>query len=405
MTSSPRPRLLLIMALAVITCLYILFLVSNVFLLLAMHSVSPSHVVSTPQQLPQADFARFWYVGKMLLVQRAAQFGVVLALPPWWHQVFQIDILSLGSDPSQIWLYPPTMGVLAVPFGLLPLGFSFWVWRMASLAVAAFLLRYAGLDWPIIVLGLASPAEIHDLVSGQTGALTGGLLTAGLLCLDRKPQTGGVLTALLCIKPQAALFLPLILLQRRFWPALAAFIMTVAAVVAVSVLLEGAQSWVWYLTVAEPQSALVMNAPDGHLARDGISVLMMARSLHIGLRWAWLLQGLSFLIAGWLFWNAWRRPAEPLRRVALSLCLAVLMTPYGFLYDLVGFSIAMAIMMARAPDRQKPAFGVLWLLGGYANTLLNLTGVVWVPLGVIIAVILLLRAPARHDIDLAPRPA
>jgi len=91
--------------------------------------------------------------------------------------------------------------------------------------------------------------------------------------------------------------------------------------------------------------------------------------------------------------------------VALSLCLAVLMTPYGFLYDLVGFSIAMAIMMARAPDRQKPAFGVLWLLGGYANTLLNLTGVVWVPLGVIIAVILLLRAPARHDIDLAPRPA
>jgi hypothetical protein len=393
MNAPARPRLLLISAMTVIACLYALFLVSNIYLLLAMHAV-PLHATATPQQLPQADFARFWYVGKMFLVQRAAQFGVHLALPPWWHQVFTIDILSLGKDHSQVWLYPPTMGILAMAFGLLPLALSFWLWRVACLGVAAFVLRYAGLDWSIIVLGLASPAEIHDIIAGQTGALTGALLAAGLLCLDRKPRSGGVLTGLLCIKPQAALFLPLILLRRRYWPALLAFIITVTAAVAVSVLLEGVHSWVWFLTVAEPQSALVMNAPDGHLPPDGITVLVMARTLHAGVGLAWLVQAVVSLLAALLLWDAWRRPAEPLRRLALSLCLAVLMSPYGFLYDLVGFSIAMTIMMVHAPDRQKPLFGVLWLLGGYGGTLLNLTGVAWVPVGVMLAVALSWHRPA-----------
>jgi hypothetical protein len=65
--------------------------------------------------------------------------------------------------------------------------------------------------------------------------------------------------------------------------------------------------------------------------------------------------------------------------MALTICLAVLLTPYGYMYDLVGFSIAMAAMFALSPAALKPVFALLWLSGGYTGTLEKLTGFVLMP--------------------------
>jgi hypothetical protein len=337
--------------------------------------------MTATQELPQADFARFWYVGKMLCIKRAAAFGYDIPISPWFKSTFQIDILSPAAHPERIWLYPPTMGLLAMVFSCIPLALSFWCFRFACLLLAALCLRRAGLGWLVIAGGLASPAEIVDTIGGQNGALTSGLLVSALLCFDTNPRFGGALAGLLCIKPQCAFVLPFILLTRRYSKALVSFLLVLCAVICLSILAEGGGAWRWFIAVAEPQSALILNAPLNKILPSGVTVLMMARSFHASLPLAWALQGVSSAVTAVFIWRQWKTPCnDPISRMALTMCLAVLLTPYGYLYDLVGFSIGMAGMFMKSPAPQKPVFAILWLFIGYAGTLASLTGIIVVPI-------------------------
>ena len=78
--------------------------------------------------------------------------------------------------------------MLAAPFSLLPLPAAFWLWLSGSNLLAAVLLRRAGLHWAVIAAGLAGPAAFYNLLLGQNGALTAGLLVAPLLTLRRRPR-------------------------------------------------------------------------------------------------------------------------------------------------------------------------------------------------------------------------
>lgn len=385
MGAAPRPRPFFVISMALLACLYLLYLAGAASVFLAMHGAAHGRVMSAAQELPQSDFARFWYAGKMLCLRRARDFGYEIPLPHGFHSVFQIDILSAGAPAKLLWLYPPTMGLLAMVFASMNLALSFWVWRFFSLAVAAFCLRYAGLGGWVILAGLASPAELHDIIGGQNGALTGGLLVASLLCVEAKPRFGGALAGLLCIKPQAGLVLPVILLQASRRSALSACIITVAGAVLLSVLAEGWQAWWWFFTVAEPSTKNILNAALGARVPGGCTVLLMMRSFQSPLGLAWGVQIGCGIVAAWLVWRRWRRPEdEPIRRMAFTMSLAVLMTPYGFLYDLVGFSIAMAAMFACSGGWRAGMFGLLWLMGGYTLTLENLSGHVLMPVAAVI---------------------
>jgi hypothetical protein len=381
---------------AAITCLYLLFAASSLWMMWDMRVPGHSQVMTATQELPQADFARFWYVGKRLVMQRAVDFGDDMPPSSWFKAAFKIDILSPAVPPRSVWLYPPTMGILAMLFSSAPLAASFWLWRIFSLAAAGFLLRSAGLGWLPIAAGLASPAAFHDLLAGQNGTLLAGLFVSSLLYFDTKPRLGGVLAGLLCIKPQAAIGLPIILLQRARHKALRWCICTGLALTALSILLEGWQSWAWFFNVAEPASARILDLPFKDLPLGGITVLMMARSLHASMTTAWALQAVSTAIATVLIWTAWARPdGDAVRRMALTVCLAALLTPYGYMYDLVGFSIAMAAMFAISPAPLKPMFALLWLSGGYTGTFERLTGFVLMPVAAAIGAWLIWRGLSR----------
>ncbi len=360
--------------------LYILYVASSAYVMANMHAASHSHVLTATEELPQSDFARLWYVGRILQVQRAAILGVQIPLSDWFKSTFQLDILSARLHPDKAWLYPPTMGLLAMLFAAVPLPAAFWLWRAFTLSTACLSLRKAKLTWPAILAGLASTAEIHDMVGGQNGALTGGLLVAALLCIDTRPRLGGSLAGLLCIKPQMTLVLPFVLLQRGRKQALSYAAFAASAVIAASVVIEGWQPWVWFFTVAQPQSSLIMNAPLDQITGGGFTVLMMARRLHASLALSWALQMISSICSLGLIYVIWRgRGHDPVRRMAVTVSLAVLVTPYGFVYDLVGFSIAMAAMFLRGSPGAKPAYAFLWLAGGYNLSLENTTGVIVMP--------------------------
>jgi hypothetical protein len=379
-----RPRLSFGLALTIIAYLYVVYLADCIHLMVMVHSPKQPQIMSATQQLPQLDFARFWYVGKRLVVQRAADFGIRIPLPPAFARIFTLDILSPSVHPEMIWLYPPTMGLLAMISSCLPLALGFWVWRFVCLAVAAACLRHAGLGWRVILLGLASPAALLDAIGGQNGVLFAGFLVAGLLTFETKPRFGGTLAGLLSLKPQLAFVLPMILLSRRRAAALTACLLTGLILVALSVIAEGWYSWVWFFTVAEPNSARILDAPAAHMFPNGYTVLMMFRSLHASLKLAWTLQLAFSAAAAFFIWRAWYRPAgDPIARLSLTVSLALLLSPYGYGYDLVSFSIAMAAMGARATPRLSLAFALLWLTSGYAGMLANLTGLVLMPIAAI----------------------
>ncbi len=303
------------------------------------------------------------------------------AIPsPWFVKTFQINILS-PSAGKLIWLYPPTMNLLAILFAKLPLGTSFWAWRAFSGAVAGLLLRYAGLPWVVIVAGVLSPAGLHDTLGGQNGTFIGALVVSALLIMDRNPRIGGAVAGMLCIKPQAALIFPLILLQKRqkaFWSCA----IIVAGMIGVSLLVEGMKPWIWFFTVAQQVSRRILQTPfTEYFPAGGCTVFMMARSLHASLRCAWVVQACCAGGASVLVWNLWRKQNEnPVAAMAATVSLAALITPYGFLYDLTGFAIGMAAMIFSAPMCLKPVFALLWLASGYILTVANLTGLLLFPM-------------------------
>ena len=359
---------------SIIAVLYLIYLAHDMVRLVSMHDDPHSPILIASKELPQADYARFWYEGKSLFISRAEVLRQEFPNSSWLRSELKVTAPASIPHPEAGWLYPPTMGPLAVLFSFIPLALSFWVWRAATLLIAAICLRYAGLGWLVIIAGLLCPAGITDVLTGQNGALTAGLFISALLCFDTKPRFGGGLAGLLCIKPQVAIALPFILFRSRYRRALLACLLVAAAMILLSIIVGGWTSWISFITISGSISSRVMNAPINKLAPGGITVLMMARTFHATVSEAWALQAVSSATAGMIVWHIWRAPtSDQIGRTALTVCLSLLITPYGFLYDLVGFAIAMAAMFARTSNRQKPIFALLWLLSGYVGVIASLT--------------------------------
>ena len=396
-TTRPRPWPLSA-AMACIAILYLIYAFGSFSTLAAVGHDPRFGVMSATQALPELDFARFWVVGARIVwtLTGAAAFDPA---SEWFRSHIHIDILSASTAAGNIWLYPPTMGLLAVPFALIPIKLSFWLWRILSLLIATLTLRRAGLAWWVIGAGLACPAEIHDLVLGQTGALTAGLLIPALLCIDRKPAFSGILASLLCIKPQTAAVLPLILLHRAHRKAFAWWLLATDLFLALTLAIVGLGAWFFFLTVSQPKAAEILRLPFDQSPPGGYTMFTMARSLHASLAAAWSLQACATIFAGVWIWRLWRgETTDPTSRMALTICLATLLTPYGFQYDLVGFSIAMVAMLPRVPDIAKPVLGLCWLLGGYTDFITSHTGVTIVPAATLAAALIIHHATRPRPI-------
>lgn len=379
--ATAKPRILLIFLYISVSSLYVLFLASSVDVMLSMHAASHPQVMTTTQELPQSDFARFWYVGRELYVHRLKEFGVNLTPSSWFKSTFQVNILSAGLPSESTWLYPPTMGIIAIPFSLIPLSTSFWAWQIITITVATFCLRYAGLYWLTIITGIASPAGLINILGGQNGILTAGFLVSGLFRLGIKQKFSGILLGLLCIKPQIAVAIPIILVQKRYRRAFIYCVATVLIMVIASLILEGWTSWFWFATISEPAAANLMNTSLEHLRPSGCSVFMMARSFGLTIRDSWTLQlsvGSFALILIYVLWRS--ENISPLQRMALTVCLSFLITPYGYIYDLVSFSIAMSAMATTSSTPLRPLFAFFWLLGGYTGTIAKFTGFIILPI-------------------------
>jgi hypothetical protein len=240
-----------------------------------------------------------------------------------------------GKLPVHLWSYPPNYLLLAAGFGWLPPWPAVLAFDVFGLLALAAVLRLAGLPALFVLAVVLSPASLETLLEGQNATLLTALIGGGLLVLPKRPRLGGVLIGLGSIKPQLGLVLPLYLLRR----APVAFGFAVLAAVGLgcaSWLAFGTGAWAAFWEVTRPaMNAVLLTGRPPEFAAGLISVFAAVRGL--GVSAALVIQGVVTVAAIAL--------AAMRREVPVVLICAALASPYLHVYDLVGVTLATALLI------------------------------------------------------------
>jgi hypothetical protein len=219
-------------------------------------------------------------------------------------------------------------------------------------------------------LFIASPAvSIGCLAIGQTSVLWTAVLIAALWSLHRaqaapttRLKTGlwpGIWIALLTLKPQLGLLIPVALLAGRQWRVLAWTIAWTLALIIASTLAFGPTYWMSFFSGLQ-EAAILVEQGEMPLQRMA-SFYGFCRAVgmgHTAAIWAQLAMSIAIAIAiAWI----WSRKRVGLDLKSAALCAAIpLATPYAFYYEMV-LAIGAALFLAR-DGFGKGVPAKMWLL-------------------------------------------
>jgi hypothetical protein len=256
------------------------------------------------------------------------------------------------------WVYPPFTLLLALPFGFVPFGFSYYGFQIISFAGLAVALR-AWVGSPrehvLLLCGIVlCPATAFTLGAGQNSFFTASLLLGGMVLVVRRPAWAGFLIGLLAFKPQFAVLAPVALLALGAWSALSVAAATVAALLALSLLVPGTALWAGWLHLflsGDPAFHTWVN--EGRI--NGQSVFSCLALLGVPGWIANAVQLIAMAFAAACVWLVYRRDITPARRLAVLLCGTVLAAPHVGTYDSLLLGIAALLVLAEGFHRRLPA--------------------------------------------------
>jgi hypothetical protein len=255
------------------------------------------------------------------------------------------------------WPYPPTFFLILAPFTVLPYPYGFIAWDIATLLGLIAVVYLIVQRLPAIALVLASPFTMWNFLAGQNGFLTGSLLGASLLFLERQPVLAGVFVGLLTYKPQFGVLLPVALAAARQWRAFVSAAATAAIFAGLSIVVFGIDVWeaLPRQLVAQTGEVLRAGGTDDPAAEWGYiqTVYGVVRNLHGGAALAWLVQGTATAGAAIIVWLVWRSSVRyPLKAATLA-AAALIATPYAFAYDIAAIAVPAAFL---ASDQMRHGF-------------------------------------------------
>lgn len=311
------------------------------------------------KNLPVWDYVNLWTGGKMVEESRTRDIFSQEKFSGWQREKF-------GSRLERHeWSYPPTLLLLAVPLSKISLGWSFAIYLVGSTLFLALVMYSLGAGPLRALLAVASPAAIINAGFGQNGAWTAALLIGGIGWSTRRPLIAGVLLGLLSLKPHLGLLVPVCLLASRNWKALASCALTSIALVLLSAYGFGWEAWALFISETRPLMQSILEAPWMHPYQvNAISVFHLARSLGGDLTTSYLCQSVSTALAVGVVWRLWRNPAADQRfRVAMTIFLTYLATPYGWTYDLVAVCAVIAWVAPFEARRKSDVFMlIVWAI-------------------------------------------
>lgn len=286
------------------------------------------------------DFLNLWMYGK----------AAWSADPGRWYDfsVYQQELGRLLGDgyPGQNWSYPPSIMLLAAPFGQAAYLPALAVWTVLGLALLLLSLR-GRVSNQVLVATLASPAAVFCLISGQGALMVTALLVAAYAWWDRRPVAAGILIGVLTLKPHLGLLLPLALAVSGRWRAFTAAALMALLLAGTSALLFGVEAWLRFLTLGIPAQNLVLADPRGIATPFYPTIFMNLRGAGMGYGAAMTVQMvfacLGATAVGWAF----RRNAKTDPRLAFALLLAATATalPYLLIYDTLPLCLAALLLL------------------------------------------------------------
>jgi hypothetical protein len=270
----------------------------------------------------------------------------------------------VGADyPGQIWSYPPAIMLLAAPFGLLPYLSALGLWTAIGPVAFLLALRQWTRDPVVLLAATLCPAAVFGMISGQMHFVVAAILLTVLRQRNDRPWLAGALLSLLIVKPQLALFFPLLFLLERNFRAILAAGLAMLAIIAATAAIWGPDIWLDYVRVGIPTQSLVLSDPIAGSAPFMPTVLMNLRGAGVSLSTASMVQAIASVLAAALI--AWhfrrRRAADDWQSNAGFLAAAVLGTPYMLGYDTLALSTAALLALVQRPVNNYAVLGC-WLL-------------------------------------------
>jgi hypothetical protein len=333
-------------------------------------------VSSRAQTMAEGDYSLLWTAGQLAAAGHPTDIYDGIKLLQWREQ-------TLGAGWSRLdWLYPPPMIALGLAAARLPLLPGYIAWLVLSCGLSCLALRAAGLSWRIVLFGLFGPPTWTSLALGQFAPLAASLVFAGLLQAHRAPLRAGLGVAAATLKPHLGLLVPVVWIAQRRWAAFGAAAGGTLILAAVSTVLFGMAIWPAFLHGAGASGRTLLETGfGGGFPVWGASVFWMIRSFGGTIDLAYAAQALAAVLAVLVAWVAARRGPD-LRTAVVAACVMSLVSPYFYVFDLVGYSIAVAVLAERRGFGTIPM--LLWLLPGVSEALTVVTGRQALPILVVI---------------------
>lgn len=299
----------------------------------------------TPAGTPVGgDFAAFWTAAKALAAGDAAAIYDPAVFQAWLARVAPGD-----AEWTLFWQYPPTY-FLAIGFlAATPYWLGYALWSGGGLAVFAASSRAAGVSGAALFCLLAAPVVFQSVITGQNGFLTASLLLGATLLPDRRPLIAGACAALLTVKPQLGLLIPVAYVAGGHWRAFGAAAAGTLALAGASVLAFGIAPWTAFF------DSLVSA---GGRVGDGVMPLYKMPTAFAAFSMAGFPApaALAFHLAGaaaavCATACVWRKSDSAALKAAVVCCGAFLVAPYVYYYDLVIVAPPVALLaMASARE-------------------------------------------------------
>lgn len=291
------------------------------------------------------DFAAFYAAAK------AAAAGAPAG--PYDAATFENFLKEVGPPLDRYgltWQYPPTFYLIILPLAFLPFTFGYLLWSGgAALAFLSLLrgrlLSKAYTPGVTLLAVIASTTFFQAIITGQNGFLTASLLILAAWRPDARPIIAGLAAALLTVKPQLGVLIPIAYLAGGHWRAFGVAATGSVALAAMATAAFGVEAWVAFFQSAE-QTAIYLQAgvmplhkattPFAFFVHAGVDATLAGAAHAI----------LAAAAAICVFW-VWRRLKDPELRLA-SVCAAVFfVAPYGYYYELIVLAPPVVILVQR----------------------------------------------------------
>ena len=260
-----------------------------------------------------------------------------------------LDRLIAGYDyPDQNWSYPPHYMLLAAPFGLVGYNVALAIYTVLGLA----------LYWRVVVRDLedgeqrialfAMPTVAVFLLCGQVSALLAVAFVAVYKLADRRPVVAGLIIALLTVKPQIGLLIPLFLIMTCRWRVFAAAAIGTLAFVGLSIAIHGVDIWRHYFTESIAVQSTTLTQSNfivmGLMPTIFVDMIMIGAGKQV----AGAAQALVALGAIWMMWRVARSSSDRFLQFSALLAASFVFTPYLMSYDTLVLGWVMLGLLARA---------------------------------------------------------